>query len=111
MKRAGLFTATFTVLKIKMFLIKILKNKYFLTTIGIVVWLLFFDKNDVFTQRDLITKLNKLESDRDYYIREIQNNRSDINELATNKESLEKFAREKYLMKKDNEDVFVVVAK
>ncbi|MGZ3882713.1 MAG: FtsB family cell division protein [Bacteroidia bacterium] len=94
-----------------MFILRILKNKYFLTTIGIVVWLLFFDKNDVFTQYDLISKLNKLQADRDYYIAEIQHNRNDINELQTNKKSLEKFAREKYLMKKDNEDVFVIVKK
>lgn len=94
-----------------MFFLRLIKNKYFLTTIGIVVWLLCFDKNDVFTQYDLIQKLNKLESDRDYYIAEIKNNRSDIKELETNTASLEKFAREKYLMKKDNEDVYVIVAK
>jgi len=94
-----------------MILLRFLKNKYFLTTIGIVVWLLCFDKNDVFTQYDLIQKLHKLQSDRDYYIAEIANNRSDIKELETNTASLEKFAREKYLMKKDNEDVYVIVAK
>lgn len=94
-----------------MIILKFIKNKYFLTTIGIVAWLLFFDKNDVFTQVDLIKKLNKLETERDYYITQIENNKSDINELKTNPESLEKFAREKYLMKKDNEDVFVLVKK
>jgi cell division protein FtsB len=94
-----------------MFILKIIKNKYFLTTISIVVWLLFFDKNDVFTQYDLISKLNKLQADRDYYIAEIEHNKNDITELQTNKKSLEKFAREKYLMKKDNEDVFVIVNK
>lgn len=75
------------------------------------MWLLCFDKNDVFTQYDLITKLHKLHADRDYYISEIAQNKSDIEELKTNKKSLEKFAREKYLMKKDNEDVFVIVNK
>lgn len=94
-----------------MIILRLIKNKYFLTTIGIVVWLLFFDKNDVFTQADLIKKLNKLESERDYYIAQIENNKNDINELKTNPESLEKFAREKYLMKKDNEDIFVIVNK
>ena len=94
-----------------MIILKLIKNKYFLTTIGIVVWLLFFDKNDVFTQADLMKKLNKLESERDYYIAQIDNNKNDINELKTNPASLEKFAREKYLMKKDNEDVFVLVNK
>ena len=92
-------------------ILKLLKNKYFLTTIGIIIWLLFFDKNDVFTQADLMGKLNKLETERDYYIAQIENNKNDINELKTNPESLEKFAREKYLMKKDNEDVFVLVNK
>ena len=91
--------------------LKLIKNKYLLTTIGIVVWLLFFDKNDVFTQWDLIQKCKKLEKERDYYISEIQSNKTWLNELQTNKKSLETFAREKYLMKRDNEDVFVFVTK
>lgn len=94
-----------------MFILKILKNKYVLTIIGIVVWLLFFDKNDVFSQAELISKLNKLKTDRDYYITEIKNNKLAIEDLKNNKKSLEKFAREKYLMKKDNEDVYVFVKK
>ena len=94
-----------------MIFIKVIKNKYFLTTIGIVVWLLFFDKNDVFSQAELMSKLGKLKTDRNYYLTEIQNNKNAIEELKTNKKSLEKFAREKYLMKKDNEDVYVIVKK
>ncbi len=94
-----------------MVILKLIKNKYFLTTIGIIVWLLFFDKNDVFSQAELITKLNKLKTDRDYYITEIQNNKMAIEDLRTNKKSLEKFARERYLMKKDNEDIYVIVKK
>jgi hypothetical protein len=94
-----------------MFLLKILKNKYFLTVIAIITWLLFFDKNDVFTQWDLIQKCNKLEGEKMYYRSEIENNKIHLNELQTNMKSLERFAREKYLMKKDNEDVFVFVTK
>lgn len=94
-----------------MFLIKIIRNKYFLTIIGIIVWLLFFDKNDVVTQFDLIQKRNKLQKEKEYYISEIENNRTNLSELQTNTKSLEIFAREKYLMKKDNEDVFVFVTK
>ena len=90
---------------------KFIKNKYLLTTIGIVVWLLFFDKNDVFSQAELIGKLNDLKADRTYYITEIEKNKREIEELKTNKKSLEKFAREKYHMKKDNEDVYVIVKK
>ena len=91
--------------------LKLIKNKYLLTTIGIVVWLLFFDKNDVFSQAELSGKLNELKADRNYYISEIENNKREIEELKTNKKSLEKFAREKYHMKKDNEDVYVIVKK
>lgn len=94
-----------------MFLLRLLKNKYFLTIVALLVWLLFFDKNDFFTQRETLQKLSKLKHDRDYYLVEIENNKRELNELKTNKESLEKFAREKYLMKKDNEDVFVFVTK
>ena len=94
-----------------MIIIKILKNKYFLVIIGLVFWLLYFDRNDVFTQFDLIKKCNKLNSEKDYYIVEIENNKKEIIELQHNTESLETFAREKYLMKRDNEDVFVFVKK
>ena len=92
-------------------LLNILKNKYFLSIIGITVWLLFFDKNDVFTQYDLVKKCDKLNLEKDYYVNEIKKNKEEIIELQTNKKSLETFAREKYLMKKDNEDVFVFVIK
>jgi cell division protein FtsB len=94
-----------------MFLLNLIKNKYFLTIVALIVWILFFDKNDFFTQRETVSKLNKLKKDQTYYITEIEKNKRELQELKTNKESLEKFAREKYLMKKDNEDVFVFVAK
>ncbi len=90
--------------------LKFIQNKYFLTGVTILVWVLFFDKNDVFTQRDMIQKLHKLQKEKIYYLTEIENNKRELTELRTNKKSLEKFAREKYLMKKDNEDVFVIVA-
>ncbi len=94
-----------------MVILKILKNKYFLVIVGLVVWLLYFDKNDVFTQLDLIKKCNKLNAEKEYYITEIENNKKEISELQNNKKSLETFAREKYKMKRDNEDVFVFVEK
>jgi cell division protein DivIC len=94
-----------------MFLFNIIKNKYFLTICGITVWLLCFDKNDVFTQMELINKCKKLEKEKNYYVSEIENNKFQLTELQTNKKSLETFARETYLMKADNEDVFVFVTK
>jgi cell division protein FtsB len=77
----------------------------------LISWLLYFDKNDVFTQYELVQKCNKLNAERDYYIAEIEKNKLEINELQNNSKSLETFAREKYLMKKDDEDVFVFTTK
>ncbi|HWY38875.1 MAG TPA: septum formation initiator family protein [Bacteroidia bacterium] len=89
--------------------IKIIKNKFLLTIIGLAVWLTFFDRNDIFTQYDLKQQVNKLEKEKDYYVAEIASSKKNIEELHTNQKSLEKFARESYLMKKDNEEVFVIV--
>lgn len=94
-----------------MVLLKVIKNKYFLTITALLVWLLFFDKNDVFSQYELIQKCNKLQSEKKYYQAEIENNRHNLDELRTNKKNLETFSREKYLMKKENEDVYVFVLK
>jgi cell division protein FtsB len=90
---------------------KVITNKYLLTVVGLAVWLTFFDRNDIFTQYDLKQQVLKLEKERDYYLHEITSNNQAIEELNTNQKSLEKFARETYLMKKDNEDVFVIVKK
>ena len=92
-------------------ILKILKNKFLLTIIGLGVWLTFFDRNDIFTQYDLKQQVNKLEKEKNYYVAEIASNKKNIDELQTNQKSLEKFARETYLMKKDNEEVFVIVKK
>jgi cell division protein FtsB len=89
--------------------LSIIKNKYLVTVIALLTWLLFFDKNDVFTQYELIEKCRKLERDKNYYLSEIEQNRANLKDLKTNKKSLETFSREKYLMKKENEDVFVFV--
>ena len=69
----------------------------------------FFDKNDIFSQLELTKKLSVLNEEKKYYLNEIEYNKTDLKELRTNPKNLEKFAREKYLMKKDNEDIFVIV--
>jgi cell division protein FtsB len=94
-----------------MFFLRLLRNKYVLTVIALIAWLLFFDKNDVFTQYELIDKCSKLQKEKEYYLAEITTNQASLRELKNNTKSLERFSREKYLMKKDNEDVFVLVAR
>lgn len=91
--------------------LKVVKNKYLLTLLGLAVWLTFFDRNDIFTQYSLRQDVEKLETERDYYLSEIRSNKKNIDELQTSDKSLEQFARETYLMKKDNEEVFVIVRK
>src|SRR5690606_15856759 len=90
-------------------LFSLLHNKYFLVTAVFVGWMLFFERNDLISQYDYRSEVNKLEEEKEFYIKEIAQVKKDLQELTTNKERLEKFAREKYLMKRENEDVFVII--
>jgi len=90
-------------------LINLLKNKYFLSAVAFTAWMLFFDRNDLMSQYDYRTEVNKLQAEKEFYISETEKAKRDLDELSTNREKLEKFAREKYLMKKENEDVFVII--
>jgi len=90
-------------------LIDLFKNKFFLVTVAFVVWMTFFDKNDLLSQYQYQEQVSKLEQERDFYKTETEKVSKDLEELTSNPQQLEKFAREKYLMRKDNEDVFVVV--
>lgn len=90
-------------------LLELLRNKYFLSVLAFVVWMLFFDKNDVVAQYEYRSQVNKLQEEKDFYVKEIAKVKKDLNELNTDLNTAEKFAREKYFMKKDNEDVFVII--
>lgn len=88
-----------------------LYNKYTFTFLGFLTWLTFFDKHDFILQHTYREKLNEMKQERDYFSEQIEKNRAKMNELFTNNKNLEKFARETYYMKRDNEDVFVFVDK
>ena len=90
-------------------ILPILWNKYFISVTAVIVWIAFFDKNDFMSQYELRQKLKTLRTEQKYYLDEIEKSKTDMNELKTNPANLEKFAREKYLMKKDNEEIFVIV--
>lgn len=83
-----------------------LRNKYFLAIAVFAVILLFLDKNDLFTQLERRHELHALEKSRDYYQEEIR--QLNIQRSDNKPYTLEKLSREKYLMKRDNEDLFVV---
>jgi cell division protein FtsB len=85
-----------------------LRNKYFTATMLFFVWICFFDRNDIISEAKLIYKINKLKTERTYFQKQTDIATEELKELQTDPASLEKFAREKYLMKKDNEDVYVI---
>ncbi len=90
-------------------LIDLFKNKFFLVTLAFFVWMIFFDRNDLFSQYEYRSQVHKLEKERDFYKAQTDQVTKELKELNSNPQQLEKFAREKYLMKKDNEDVFLIV--
>lgn len=85
-----------------------LKNKYVLVLIAAVVWILFFDQNNLFQQYRLSRELRDLKQEKKYYSEEISRDSTEIEKLKNNPQELERYAREKYLMKKEGEDIFIV---
>jgi len=88
---------------------QVVKYRFIITFGAFVLWMLFFDQNNMMEQYKLRSQLNDLVDEKEYYQKEMQKAQQEYDELFTNQESLEKFAREKYLMKKDDEDIFVIV--
>ena len=88
--------------------LSILRNKYLVATIAFAVWMLFFDKNDFFEQHERRQYLYKLQESKEYFTKEIEKERKFSQELKNNPAFIEKIAREKYLMKRDNEDLFII---
>lgn len=85
-----------------------LRNKYLLTLTCFVVWMLFFDRNDFFSQMERRRNLQEIESSKEYFANKIAESKKFSNDIQTNAAAVEKFAREKYLMKRENEDLFIV---
>lgn len=90
-------------------LLPLLRNKYVITLLIFLLWMAVFDENNFIAQIKTRQKLKDLEKDKKYFTTEIANNKENLNELMSSMDNLEKFAREKYLMKRDNEDIFVFV--
>ena len=86
-----------------------LQNKFILTGAGFLVWMLFFDNQDLITthvrQRQ---ELQRLEVSRNYYKEQNAEMKTELDRLRSDPSLLEKYAREKYRMHKDNEDLFII---
>lgn len=87
--------------------LRFISNRYVLIFIGFAVWMFFFDENSFFVDRKFNKTIDKLETDKDYYLKEIEKDSKKIKALE-NPEKLDKFAREEYNMKKEDEDIFII---
>jgi len=90
-------------------LMRCIRNKYLIAVLVFLVWLLIFDRNSLIDRMKYLRTLNDLEDEKQYYIERIDEDSRRLNELKTDNDNLEKFAREQYFMKKEDEDVFVIV--
>ena len=89
-------------------LLPFFRNKYLLAATAFVVWMLIFDRNDFFTQMDRKKELRDLQESKQYFVEQIAEERRFSEELKNNPAAIEKFAREQYKMKRDNEDLFLI---
>lgn len=72
-----------------------------------MVWIFFFDKNDIPSSIHSVKNFKKLQQTEQHLNKQIADTRKDLDLLKTNPQTIEKYAREKYMMKKDNEDLFI----
>lgn len=86
-----------------------LRDRHSVAVLGLLCWIAFFDRNDAWTTFKNWRELARMNEQREFYQQEITRSKEQIIELSSNKRLLEKFARERYLMKRDNEDIFVLV--
>jgi cell division protein FtsB len=85
-----------------------LKNKYLVTGAFFAIWMFFFDQKDIPSDVEKRTKLNELQKSEQHLDQLITDSHKELDLLKNNAQSIEKYAREKYMMKKDNEDLFIV---
>lgn len=90
-------------------IVPLLRNRYVVTFLAFIIWVGFFDQNNLVERHELSNRIEELERQKIHYREEISNNKSRMEELQSDPENLEKFAREQYLMKKPEEDIFVVI--
>jgi cell division protein DivIC len=85
-----------------------IKNKFFIAIAVFAFVILIFDKNDLFTQMDRNRQLRELVVSKQYFTDQIGAEQSIIDKMKTSPVTLERYAREKHLMKRDNEDLYLI---
>ena len=87
---------------------KIIKNKYIITSLFFVIWIIFLDDYNLIKQNKIVEKVEELKKQKRFYKSETYKDSIKLIKLKTDSSTQEKFAREKFLMKKDNEDLFII---
>ena len=86
----------------------IFTNKYLLAIIFFVSWMLFFDQKDFFSTLSKKNEYNSLKEKKLFYVHEIAKAKQELQDFQSNAVAIEKFARERYMLKKDGEDVYII---
>ena len=89
----------------------ILKNKYLLTGVAFLVLMLFLDRNNLVSQYKMRKELNGLRKELQFYRDQAEKDSIELSRLTGDSLELEKLGREKYMMKRDSEDIYIIVRK
>ncbi|MES1221956.1 MAG: septum formation initiator family protein [Bacteroidota bacterium] len=95
-------------MKLLTYIPALLKNKYFICSLAFIAWVTFFDSKDLLTQAQRRKELSDLQASKEHFTKLIDAERKELSQLQSNPATLEKYAREKYHMKRDNEDLFLI---
>lgn len=87
--------------------VRFLNNRYIIIFLLFLIWMLFFDENSYLTHRDLNKEIDKLEKTNRFYQSEIDKDQKLLKNLE-NRDSLIKYAREQYKMKRKDEDIYII---
>ena len=87
----------------------VFRNKFLLTIVAFIVWLVVFDSNNLVSRYKELSQLHRLRKEKVFYTEKIASDRKMLYELKINDQYLEKFAREQYKMKKPDEDLYIVL--
>lgn len=88
-------------------MLKYFKNIFVIIFVIFAIWMLFFDANSLLIHNELNQEINDLNDEKEFYINEIEKDNKELKKLST-EEGLEKFAREEYYMKRENEEIYII---
>ena len=87
---------------------KPLRNKYLILLFLFILWIIFLDDYNLIHQKKIKNNVDELKEQKEFYSSEIKSDSAELSQLKSDSNEQERFAREKFLMKKDNEDIFII---